>query len=94
MWSNLLYGQYSLGNVQRSAKRLVLGLEIILVRGLVKLVPAVAYHFCLNLPATFSQPRTSIISGPSTVDIGYMVIGYVVKSVIWSILTWKCTEIG
>ena len=30
-----------------------------------KLVPAVAYHFCLNLPATFSQPRTSIISGPS-----------------------------
>ena len=39
-----------------------LGLEIILVSGLVKFVPAVAYHFCLNLPATFSQPRTSIIS--------------------------------
>ena len=45
---------------------IVLGPEIILVRGLVKLVPAVAYHFCLNLPATFSQPRTSIISGPSS----------------------------
>ena len=43
----------------------VLDLEIILVRGLVKLVPAVAYHFGLNLPAAFSQPRTSIISGPS-----------------------------
>ena len=46
-------------------RRCILGPEIILVRGLVKLVPAVAYHFCLNLPATFSQPRTSIISGPS-----------------------------
>ena len=43
----------------------VLGPEIILVRGLVRLDPAVAYHCCLNLPATFSQPRTSIISGPS-----------------------------
>ena len=45
----------------------ILGPEIILVRGLVNLVPAVAYHFYLNLPATFSQPRTSIISGPSRV---------------------------
>ena len=43
----------------------VLGPEIILVRGLVRLDPAVAYHFCLNLFATFSQPRTRIISGPS-----------------------------
>ena len=43
----------------------LLGPEIILVRGLLKLVPAAAYHFCLNLLATFSQPRTSIISGPS-----------------------------
>ena len=39
--------------------------EIILVCGLEKFVPAVAYHSCLNLPETFSQPRTSIISGPS-----------------------------
>ena len=36
-----------------------------IVGGLVKLRPAVAYHFCHNLPAIFSQPRTSIISGPS-----------------------------
>ena len=28
-----------------------------------KFVAAVAYHFCLNLPPTFSQPRTNIISG-------------------------------
>ena len=27
-----------------------------------KFVPAVAYHFCLNLPATFSQPRTKKFS--------------------------------
>ena len=33
---------------------------------LVNFPTAVAYHLCLNLPATFSQPRTSIISGPST----------------------------
>ena len=44
----------------------ILGPEIILVRGLVRLVPAVAYHFWLNLLATFSQPCTSIISGPSS----------------------------
>ena len=37
------------------------GPKTILVRGLVKLVPAVAYHSCLNLPATFSQPRTCFI---------------------------------
>ena len=30
-----------------------------LARGLEKLVPAVAYHFCLNLPGTFSQPRVN-----------------------------------
>ena len=27
----------------------ILGREIILVRGLVEFIPAVAYHFCLNL---------------------------------------------
>ena len=27
-----------------------------------KFVPAVAYHFCLNLPAVFSQPRTKKVS--------------------------------
>ena len=32
---------------------------------MVNFLPAVAYHFCLNLPATFSKPCTSIISGPS-----------------------------
>ena len=27
-------------------------------------VPAVAYHFCLNLPAAFSQPRNGLIAKP------------------------------
>ena len=40
-----------------------LGREIILVRGLVKIVFAVAY---VNLPAPFSQPHRIIISQPST----------------------------
>ena len=31
-----------------------MGPEIILVRGLVKYLVAVAYQFCLNLPAIFS----------------------------------------
>ena len=35
------------------------------MRGLMMFVPAVAHHFCLNLPATFSQPRTSISFRPS-----------------------------
>ena len=29
--------------------------------GLVNLVPAVAYHFFLNLPAAFSQPGNGLI---------------------------------
>ena len=31
-----------------------------------KFFPAVAYHLCLNLPATFSQPRTSHKGVPCT----------------------------
>ena len=34
----------------------------VLVRDLVKFVPAVAYHFSLDLPATFSQPCTKTFS--------------------------------
>ena len=45
---------------------LILGREIILVRGLVKFVPVVAYRFCLNLPASFLQPCTSMNFRPST----------------------------
>ena len=33
----------------------------VLAHGLVKFVSAVAYHFCLNLPATSSQTCTGII---------------------------------
>ena len=36
-------------------------LTIRLFPGLVNFVPAAAYHFCLNLPATFSQPGNGLI---------------------------------
>ena len=32
--------------------------------GLVNFVPAVAYHFCLNLPAAFSQPGNGLLADP------------------------------
>ena len=38
----------------------------VFVRGLVNFVPAVAYLFCLNLPAAFSQPRTRTFFGLCT----------------------------
>ena len=48
-------GQYNL-RVQGSAKRLW--------PGLVDFVPAVAYHFCFNLPAAFTQPGQSFLAKP------------------------------
>ena len=32
--------------------------------GLMNIVPVVAYHFCLNIPAAFSQPRNGLIVQP------------------------------
>ena len=46
------------GYVQGSSKRRA--------PGLVNFVPAVAYHFCLNLPAAFSQPGARLILEPCT----------------------------
>ena len=37
--------------------------------GLVIFVPAVAYHFCLNLPEAFSQPGNSCLEGPCSRNI-------------------------
>ena len=34
--------------------------------GLVNFVPAVAYHFCLNLPEKFSQPGAHFLAQPCT----------------------------
>ena len=52
--------QRLLKNSQRmNAKKSVQSWENFFVRGLVKFVPAVAYHFCLSLPTTLSQPRTN-----------------------------------
>ena len=44
--------------LQGSAKRLL--------PGLVNFVPAVAYHFCLSLPAAFTQPGRSLLADPCT----------------------------
>ena len=44
----------------------VLGTPLWLAPGLVKLLPAVAYHFCLNLPEAFTKPRMSHKGVPST----------------------------
>ena len=53
------------GQLRQVSEEYTLGPKLMLVRGLVKCDPAVAYHFCLSLSATFSQPHTSIIFGPS-----------------------------
>ena len=55
---------YWLRNVRRSLSmgKGVQSWKNFSVRGLVKFVPAVAYHFCLSLSATFSQPWTNKFS--------------------------------
>ena len=37
--------------------------------GLVNFVPALAYHFSLNLPAAFTQPRAHLLAEPCTFQI-------------------------
>ena len=37
--------------------------------GLVNFVPAVAYRFCLNYPAIFSQPGNGLIVQPCTLHM-------------------------
>ena len=44
--------------------------------GLVNFVPAVAYHFCLNLPAAFSQPGNGLLEVPCT-ELGPGLLGCV-----------------
>ena len=34
--------------------------------GLMNFVPAVAYHFCLGLPAAFTQPGARLLQKPCT----------------------------
>ena len=49
------------------------------VRGLLQFVPTTA-HICLNLPATFSQPHTSIF-GPSSEIWHIWMFGHVSESI-------------
>ena len=60
----------------------------VLVRSLVNFLPAVAYLFCLNLPAALSQPRTKTFFGAlytsshATYQYTYLLVGYVPASAI------------
>ena len=49
-----------------------LGPEFIFVRGFVNFVPAVAHHFCLNLPEVFSQPGAHFLAQPCTCAFSHL----------------------
>ena len=54
--------EYIVGNgVEGSAKRLR--------PGLVNFVAAVAYHFCLSLPAAFTKPGRGLLAEPCSVKL-------------------------
>ena len=61
---------------------------------MVNFVPAVANHFCLNLPATFSQPRTSIISGPSTGGDRCGFVFVIEEAFVQSSFSWRAVLLG
>ena len=50
-----------LGQVQGSTNRRA--------PGLVNFVPALAYHFCLNLPAAFTQPGARLLVEPCSMSV-------------------------
>ena len=47
----------------------ILAITTRLFQGLVIFVPALAYHFCLNLPSTFSQPVNGRIEIPCMIKM-------------------------
>ena len=59
--------------------------EIILVRGLVKFVPALAYHFCLNLPASCNILATTytIIIFPGPVQVSNFIYKVVLPGTVY-----------
>ena len=54
-WSSIQHVQ---GRIQGSTNRRALGL--------VNFVPALAYHFCLNFPAAFTEPGARLLVEPCT----------------------------
>ena len=55
------------GNVLGSEARVYPGIRVqrlakVCAPGLVNSIPAVAYHFCLNLPAAFTKPGASTLA--------------------------------
>ena len=58
IWKRMKMGLHLALSTQRSAK--------ICAPGLVNSVPAVAYYFCLALPAAFTQPGVHLLAEPCT----------------------------
>ena len=54
------------GFIKKKGKRRLQGTTEMLWPGLVSFVPALAYHFCLALPAAFTQPGVRLSAGPCT----------------------------
>lgn len=64
-----------LHSLQGSAKRLC--------PGLVKFISAIAYHFCLNLPAAFMKPGRSLLAQLSRVVTGFLDVHVPITKFNW-----------
>ena len=60
--------------------------------GLVNFVIAVAYHFCLSLPAVFTQPGQSILANPCNIGVLSMFAAYRSLTNISSIPIQRLTD--
>ena len=64
--------------------------------GLVNFITALAYHFCLDLPAAFTQPRDHLIAEPRTI-LGTAHLAFIkcwhfwfcyMQSIIYALILW------
>ena len=62
----------------------VQGISIRLFPGLVNIAPAVAYHFCLNLPAAFPQPGNGLIEIPCMQFLALLCVENPVSFDVWN----------
>ena len=70
------------GQLRQVSEEYTLGPKLMLVRGLVRIVPVVAYYFSLQLPSSVSQPHTSIIFWPRTP------VSFLEEAKFWEL--WSC----
>ena len=64
----------------------IMGLAKRLWTGLVNFVPAVAYHFCLALPAAFKQPGDHLLAEPCT-GLGF-INSHQLREIGWKFCVW------